>query len=238
MQIPPHPLVLGHRGAPREAPENTVRAFQVALEHGADGVELDVQPAADGTAVVIHDPTLERTSDGVGAVAALRWEEIEPLRAGGEPVPRLEQALAWAARTGAWLNVEVKSPGVEAEAVRVVRAAGLLERTFFSSFYPEVAAALRAEAPDGAVFFLTERWDPEVQSAVRSLGMDGVCLHHTIATPAALAWAHEAGLRTVAWTVDDPIRMDELFDGGVLGIITNLPALGVAARDRFRTRPR
>src|SRR5262245_3514397 len=100
------PLVLGHRGAPRAAPENTLRAFQLAMELGADGVELDVQPSADGVPVVLHDDTLDRTTDGSGDVATLPWARIAEARADGEPVPRLEQVVEWAADVGAFLNVE------------------------------------------------------------------------------------------------------------------------------------
>jgi glycerophosphoryl diester phosphodiesterase len=232
MRLPDRPLVLGHRGAPRAATENTLLAFRLALEEGADGVELDVQPAADGTPVVIHDATLERTTDSAGAVAAMEWAAIAGARAGGEPVPRLEEALAWAAAADAWVNVEVKSAGAEAASVAAVRAAGMMERVFFSSFYPEVVAALRREAPDGAVFLLTQLWDEEVRAGVRTLGVDGVCLHHPIATPDALAWLREAGLHAVSWTVDEPGRIEALFREGVMGIISNLPGVAVAARAR------
>jgi glycerophosphoryl diester phosphodiesterase len=228
VRIPDRPLVLGHRGAPRDAPENTLRALQVALDQGADGVELDIQPAADGTAVLIHDETLERTTDGVGTLARLTWEQISRHRAGGEPISRLEQAVQWARESGAWLNVEVKSPGIEQTAVRLAREAGILEHTFFSSFIPGIVQALRAEAPDAAVFFLTERWDHEVMEGVLAMRMDGVCLHHSIATAAALAWLRDHRLHAVVWTVDDPVRMRTLFDERVLGVITNLPALGFA----------
>jgi glycerophosphoryl diester phosphodiesterase len=234
VQIPAHPLVLGHRGAPREVPENTLRAFRLALEQGADGVELDVQPAADGVPVVIHDPSLDRTTDRTGSLAELGWDEIAGARAGGEPVPRLEEAVAWAADAGAWLNVEVKSPGAEAAAVRAVRAAGLMERTFFSSFLPGVVAALLAEGPDVTGLLLTERWDEEVMAGVRELGVAGVCLHHPLATGPALAWLRERGLHAVVWTVDDPARMRELFAEGVLAVISNLPAVAVAAREGSR----
>jgi glycerophosphoryl diester phosphodiesterase len=230
VQTPAKTLVLGHRGAPREAPENTMRAFEVALEQGADGVELDVQPAGDGTAVVIHDDRLDRTTDRHGPLAALTWGDIVGARSRGEPVPRLEQAVEWAVRSGAWLNVEVKSTGVEAESVRIVREAGLMERTFFSSFLPEVVTALRRAAPDGTVCYLTERWDAEVQAGVRMLGMDGVCLHHSIATPEAVAWLRDHRLHCVVWTVDDPQRMRELYEQGVLAIISNLPRLAAEVR--------
>jgi glycerophosphoryl diester phosphodiesterase len=223
-------LILGHRGAPREAPENTMRALRLAMERGADGVELDVQPSADGEGVVIHDPTLDRTTDHTGPLAALPWASIAEARAGGEPVPRIGEAAAWAAEAGAFLNVEVKSRGAEDASVRAVREAGMMERTVFSSFLPEIVRELGRVAPEAERYFLTERWDDEVRAGVRALGVRGVCPHHSIATAALLAELREAGLGVVVWTVDDPERIAELVRAGVRAVITNLPAIGVAAR--------
>jgi glycerophosphoryl diester phosphodiesterase len=223
-------LILGHRGAPREAPENTMRALRLAVEHGADGVELDVQPSADGVGVLIHDPTLERTTAAAGEVRTLPWSRLAVLRAGGEPLPRIEEAAAWAAETGVFLNVELKSRGAEAPAVEAVRSAGIMRLTVFSSFLPEIVAEVGRIAPEAERYFLTERWDDEVRAGVRALGVQGVCPHHTIATPAMLAELREMGLGAVVWTVDDPERIGALVREKVRAVITNLPAIGVAAR--------
>ncbi len=180
--------------------------------------------------MVIHDPTLERTTDRAGAVAALPWAEIGAARSGGEPVPRIEEVAAWAADAGAFLNVEIKSPGAERAAVEAVRSAGILRLTVFSSFHPEIVAEVGRIAPEAERYFLTERWDDEVREGVRALGVQGVCPHHSIATPALLAELRAAGLGAVVWTVDDPERIAQLVLEGVRAVITNLPAIGVAAR--------
>ena len=229
MNFPDRPLILGHRGSPARAPENTMLAFRLAREEGADGVELDVQPAADGAPVVIHDATLERTTDGAGAVASLAWAEVAAARSGGEPVPRLEEAARWAAESGAWLNVEIKSAGAEAAALAAVEGAGVLGRTFFSSFLPDVVARVGELAPHAARFLLAERWDDEARANALRLGVRGVCLHHPAATAGALAELNALGLEVVAWTVDDPARLRELLRAGVRAVITNHPARGVAA---------
>ena len=226
----PHPLILGHRGASAEAPENTMRAFRLALEQGADGVELDVQRSADGVPVVIHDPTLDRTTDGTGAVADLQWSAIARASSRGEPVPRLEEVAAWAAAEGAWLNVEIKARGGEAAAVDVIRAAGLMERTVFSSFDRDSVAAAGAVAPDATRYLLTETWDDAVIATARRIGAGGICLHGPLATPAALQRLGDESLPVVIWTVDDPARIAELLHAGVAAVITNRPAIGVAAR--------
>jgi len=207
-----------------------MRGFRRAVEVGADGVELDVQPSADQVAVVIHDATLDRTTDGTGSVPALPWESIAAARTGGEPVPRLEQAAAWAAESGAWLNVEVKSPGAEAAALAAIRDAGVMERTFFSSFLPEIVAEVGRLAPHATRYFLTKRWDNEVRAGVRALGVQGVCLHLPIATSEVLDELRREGLAAVVWTVDDPAEIRRLVRAGVRAVITNRPETGVAVR--------
>lgn len=230
MRLPTRPLVLGHRGAPREAPENTLAAFRRALALGADGVELDVQPAGDGTPVVIHDETLDRTTDGAGPLAARSWPALEGVRSRGEPLPRLQDAIRWAADAGAWLNLEIKAPGTEAAVLAALRQATLLERSFLSSFLPHVVERLRELDPDAACFLLTQRWDEEVLAWVHAAGVVGVCLHDPIATAPVLERLRREGLHAVVWTVDDPVRMRELFRAGVLGVISNLPGAAVEAR--------
>ncbi|HEX6751497.1 MAG TPA: glycerophosphodiester phosphodiesterase family protein [Longimicrobium sp.] len=231
--MPSHrrPLILGHRGAPREAPENTMRAFRLALEQGADGIELDVQPSADGVAVVLHDDRLDRTSDARGEVARMTWDEISAARAGGEPVPRLEDVAAWAAEADAFLNVEIKRPGIEAAAVEIVERAGRTDATLFSSFHPESVAEVRRLAPGAHCWLLTEVWTPEVLALARDLGVGGICLHDPLAAPAVLETLRAAKLGVVVWTVDKPGRIRALLRAGVMGVITNRPAAGVAARD-------
>src|SRR5688572_9302031 len=107
----PRPLILGHRGARHESLENTLASFSVALEQGADGVELDVRAARDGVPMVIHDESLDRTHEVPGRVAALDSGAL--MRLTNARLPTLEQTVAWAASSGAWLNIELKVAGVE-----------------------------------------------------------------------------------------------------------------------------
>lgn len=233
MSVPPLPrgLILGHRGASAEAPENTLQAFRLALEQGADGIEFDVQPSADGAPVVIHDDTVDRTTDGRGVVAALPWQALAVLDAGGgERVPRLEDVAAWAVQTRAWLNVELKAPGAEAASLQVLRATGLLERTVLSSFDPEVVARVGRLDPAARRFLLTERWDEPARGAVAACGAEGVCLEDRAATAEALRELAEAQLPVVVWTVDDARRIEQLLHAGVTAVITNVPARAVSVR--------
>jgi glycerophosphoryl diester phosphodiesterase len=230
MPSPSHrPLILGHRGASADAPENTMRAFGLALEQGADGVELDVRLSADGCAVVIHDATLERTTDGRGAVASLKWSEIAKVRSRGEPVPRLDEVAEWALSTGAWLNVEIKATGAEAETVRILRAADLMERTVFSSFDAASVAEVGRIAPDAARYLLTDRWDDDVIATARRVGAGGICLHEPLAAAGVLDRLESEALPVIVWTVDDPRRIAELIGRGVAAVISNRPAVAVEA---------
>jgi glycerophosphoryl diester phosphodiesterase len=226
----PHPLIFGHRGASAEAPENTMRAFRLALAQGADGVELDVQRSADGVPVVIHDPTLERTTDGEGPVSARTAAALAGVRSRGEPVPTLDEVARWAAEAGAWVNVEIKDPAATDAAVRVCRDAGIADRTVFSSFDAGTVRRVGEVAPDATRYFLTERWDGEVLAVVREIGAMGVCLERRAATPAALASLAAEALPAVVWTVDDPAEVRRLLEAGVRAVISNVPALAVAAR--------
>lgn len=227
-----HTLVLGHRGAPLEAPENTLRAFRLALRQGADGVELDVQRSRDGVPVILHDPTLQRTTDAAGVIAEMEWAEIARAHAGGtESVPRLEDVLAWAATEDAWLNVELKAHGIGTVCVRLVREADRAQRTIFSSFHADVVEELTRTAPDLRTFLLTETWDTGVLAEARRVRAAGVCLHDAAADGAALAELRRERLPVIVWTVDDPTRVAALAAAGVLAIITNRPAAVRTALD-------
>ena len=207
-----------------------MRAFRLALEEGADGVELDVQPSADGVPVVLHDDTLDRTTDATGDVSTLPWARIAEARAGGEPVPRLEEVVAWAAESGAFLNVELKRPGAEAAAVEAIARAGLRGRTVFSSFSTASVAEVRRLDPEATCYFLSEGRAGLAMAVARQLGASGVCLAARRSTPAALAEVRRAGMAAIVWTVDRPYRIRGLLAEGVRGIITNLPALAVQVR--------
>jgi glycerophosphoryl diester phosphodiesterase len=212
-----------------------MRAFRLALEQGADGIEFDVQPRADGVPVVIHDETVDRTTSGSGAVAAMSWRELAALDAGGgEGIPSLEDVVAWAARSGAWLNVELKAPGAEAASLEILRRHGLLERTIVSSFDAEIVAEVGRL--DGGVrrFYLTERWDAAARAARAACGAGGVCIEGRAATQPVLRELAAAGLPVVVWTVDDPGRIAALLRAGVTAVISNHPGRVASVRATLR----
>jgi glycerophosphoryl diester phosphodiesterase len=231
LDLPGRTLILGHRGAPFEAPENTFGGFRLAVEHGADGVELDVQRSADGAPVVIHDLTLDRTTDGTGEVRSRTWAELAGLSAGpGEPLRRLGEVADWAAGAGVWLNVELKGEGTEAATLASLERAGVLERCIVSSFLPTVVLEVGRLAPGVRRALVTEFWDDTVAGLVRDSGAGGVCIHRGLATPERLAELAAAGLSVVVWTVDDPAEVRTLLRAGVAAIITNDPLRAVQAK--------
>ena len=152
--------ILGHRGANRRAPQNTVPAFRAAVEHGADGVEFDVQMSADGVLVICHNFTVDATSNGTGRIDELTFEELRALEFGswfsaefaGTQIPTLEEVLD-CVKDMEVLNVEIKPARkqrdeVVRKTVETVRAYGLTEKTVFSSFDFNIVRALKDLDPD------------------------------------------------------------------------------------------
>ena len=226
------PLIIAHRGASGTCPENTLVAFARAAALGAHMVELDVQLTRDGAVVVMHDWTLERTTDGSGAVCDRTLAEIRGLDAGawfgsafrGTRVPTLAEVLA---AVGLPVNVELKpvgDDGLEARALAVVESAGALARVVFSSFDAGALERLRACAAGATLAVL---WDAgPVADAVgraRRVGARALHLRKDRTTPDALAAAAAAGLPVRAWTVNERGEMDRLVAAGVEGIFTDFP---------------
>jgi glycerophosphoryl diester phosphodiesterase len=244
---PRTPLVLGHRGAAADAPENTLAAFELALEQGADGIELDVTLTADGAPVVIHDDTLERTTNGHGPVGALTLAELKTLEAGypakfgqrfrGLRVPTLSEVFQ-AAGEPAIVQVEIKhdrSRGrqLAQRVVEVIRERGREGRVLISSFQFSSLGRVKALDPDLPVALLYQRPSCGPRLAKLLAGRLPHEAHNPSAerlTAADIAWYHERGLRVNAWTVDDEAEMRRLFAGGVDGLITNRPDLAMRVR--------
>lgn len=233
-------LIIAHRGARRGAPENTMAAFRLAAEMGADGLELDTQLCKDGEAVVIHDFTVDRTTDGRGRVKDFALAELQALDAGGwyaaqfagQRVPTLAQVLHELGPR-LTLNIELKtvtlrSDGLEAEVVRLVEDTGMLHRVIVSSYNPVALWRVRRlnrfmsigllYAPDQPRY-LRNRWlQPLVRPAALHPRWDTVDQH-------MVAAAHDQGLKVIPWTCDEPDAMRRLAGWGVDAVITSRPDL-------------
>ncbi|MEW6031701.1 MAG: glycerophosphodiester phosphodiesterase [Bacillota bacterium] len=220
------PLILGHRGLPGALVENRVEGFLAALAAGADGVELDVQLAADGVPVVIHDSGLERTTGRPGRVADVGSGELARLG-----VPRLETVLD-VLPTEAVLNVEIKDftprdRGLERSVVALVKVRKAEGRVLFSSFNPLALARLRRLDP---ALYAAQLTAPGYLRALR-LGYlrrpNAVHPHLSELTPARLAAWRRRGRRVIAWGADTEKGLAEALAWDLDGIITDRPAEAV-----------
>ena len=239
------PLVLGHRGASAEAPENTLAAFRRAIDLGADGFELDVWRCGSGEAVVIHDPDATRTGQSPRRVsrtslALLRELDVgrwrgEPFR--GERIPTLAEVLE--AFPSAVVNVELKSGrvpdlGLAREVARTLRQHRAEPRVVVSSFSAALLAAFRVLAPGVAAGYLVAPgtlWQARAAAAVLLLRPAAIHPARQLATPARVeAWGR-SGLRVLVWTVDDPADVERLAALGVAAVVSNVPGL---AREAVR----
>ena len=229
------PLIWGHRGASSEAPENTLAAFRLALEQGADGVELDAQRCGSGEVVVLHDESLGRTARFSGLVGETPYAVIRRLDAGrGERVPLLAEVLEAFPRL---VNVELKCEraddrGLTAEVVKVVREARASDRVLLSSFNPLCLARARLlarEIPRALLFESEQEWPLRSALAAPALAVAALHPEHVLATPERVRRWRARGYAVACWTVDDPELAGRLWESGVAGLITNRPAALLAA---------
>ena len=243
----PRPIIFAHRGDLAHAPENTLPAFQQAIQKGADGVELDVKLTADGHVIVIHDSTVDRTTDGKGRVASLPLEAIRKLDAGkwfnekfaGTKVPLLEEVFEVVGKDK-MINIELKDYTVSHDGL-VEKVCELIKRhdnhnqILFSSFFPstlKVAAQALPEIPRGLLAMpgLLGLW-------TRSFGFmfgDYQALHPHIASTSReqMQRAHRLKRRVHVWTVNKPEEIIQLKEWGVDGIITDDPQTAVRVLGR------
>jgi glycerophosphoryl diester phosphodiesterase len=240
------PAIVAHRGASSTHPENTLPAFEEALRVGAPIVELDVRLSADGVPVVMHDPTVDRTTDGSGAVSELTARELATLDAGrpDEPatVPSLAEVLELVSGRAA-VALEIKNlpaePGFEPDREPAVEAAlAEVERTRFEgpvlvvSFNPSSIEASRAISPEVPTGFLTtELVDPHEALRYAVAAGHAMVLPGTRSLipvgPAFVQDVHAAGLRIGTWTVDDPEVVRRLLDWGTDAVASNDPAMAL-----------
>ena len=239
------PLRFAHRGASARAPENTLAAFREAVRLGADAVECDVHLSRDGVPVILHDDTVDRTTDGRGAVARLTLAEIRRLDAGawfasrfrGERVPTLEETLDFA-RGRCGLNLEIKGPdrgrrapdaadprAAAAAVARVLRRSRYRDYLVLSSFSAEAILALRAALPRARLGLLASRSLRGVRSLHRRAGLHALHPHVRLASRRRVRLARDLGLRIYFWTVNDAALARRLLLLGCDGLMTDDPAL-------------
>jgi glycerophosphoryl diester phosphodiesterase len=232
----PYPYWIAHRGAGKLAPENTLAAFRLGARYGYRMFECDAKLSADGTVFLLHDATLERTTNGSGLGGQRTWSELSQLDAGswhtpqyaGEPPCSLAALARFCLAGGFALNIEIKpTPGLERETgAEVARQAaqlwsGAAVPPLLSSFKPEALAGARASAPHLPRALLLDAWsDGWLQTAV-SLGCCAIVAHHRLYDTPSVAKIGAAQMRCLSYTVNEAAHVQALQALGIDGIITD-----------------
>jgi len=251
------PWIIAHRGASAHAPENTLAAFQMAIEAGADGIEFDVRLAADGVPVVIHDANLERTGMRHGVVAEMKSKELGELEVGSwfnakfpkkaspafanETVPTLESSLKLFEKFDGMIYIELKGDRDFRALARAVCSeienSSLLPRIIVKSFKLALIPEIRHHLPDvatAALFspdimkFLRRR--RHILAAARQFGASQISLHKSLVTRSLMDRANLANIPVTVWTADNPRWINRCRNLGIGALITNDPGKMIAAQ--------
>ena len=232
----PYPRWIAHRGAGKLAPENTLAAFRLGAQHGYRMFECDAKLSSDGVPFLMHDATLERTTNGRGIGGDLPWSALAQLDAGawhsrahaGEPLPTLENLARYCIANGFFLNIEIKpTPGLEEKTGEVVGALsarlwqGQAVQPLLSSFKPEALAGARTTAAHIPRALLLDTLWQGWWDVARELGCAAIVCNHALWDRALVAQVQGAGLRTLSYTVNDDWAAQRLIDLGTDGIITD-----------------
>lgn len=233
------PLIFGHRGARAYAPMNTIPAFELALEQGAQGVELDVYLSADSEIVVIHDDTVDATTDGAGEVRTKTLAELKDLDAGawfapeyaGTCIPTLDEVFE-AIGQRAWVNVEIKSTtedtdGIESAVAECLTRHQMQERVIVSSFNPYALRRFRDIMPQVPLGYLYHpAWD--TRALMHNITYEAYHPYYDIIDETLMQQANRAGHMVNTWTINDPDEALRLHQLGVHTFITDNPDTLVA----------
>jgi len=232
----PYPKFAAHRGAGKLAPENTLAAFRLGYAHGYRMAEFDVKLSADGVSFLLHDGTLDRTTNLRGRADALTWRELSLLDAGGwhspryagEPLPSLAAIARWSHAHDVAVNIEIKpTRGRERETGAAVALdaqtlwAGAHVMPLLSSFSEATLDAAREAVPELPRAWLTEELPADWRERVTSLRCIAIDVKHTLLTRERVDEFRTAGLRIATWTVNDPQRAREFIEWGVDTVITD-----------------
>jgi glycerophosphoryl diester phosphodiesterase len=232
----PYPRIVAHRGGGSLAPENTLAAIETGVRLGHRMIEFDVKLAQDGQIFLLHDDTLDRTSNGWGVAGDLPWEKLVTLDAGnwystafrGEKLPLLSEVADRCAQHGLMANIEIKpTTGAEEETGKVVASAARLlwegqpVPPLLSSFSTEALAAAQQAVPELPRGLLLDEWDENWQALTTQLGCVSLHINHQVLTQARTEALKAAGLRILVYTVNSPERARLLLSWGVDCICTD-----------------
>jgi glycerophosphoryl diester phosphodiesterase len=216
-------LRIGHRGAAGHAPENTLAAVQKGIELGVDFVEIDVRRTADDALVALHDPTVNRTTNGKGRVDSLSLRELRTFDAGnGERIPTVEEVLKTAAgRAG--LMLELKIAGVAHLAVQAVRKLRFDNPVIYASFLHHELLSVREAAPEAALMVLFDRLPRTAVAYAMQYRPHYIGLRHDTANRRIVEAFHGENLQIWVYTANSPGHISRVLSLGVDGVISNFP---------------
>ncbi len=243
--------IFAHRGASAYAPENTLEAFQLAMNQGADGIELDVQLTKDGELVVIHDETIDRVSDGKGAVRDYTLEELKKISVSNHfeqypdvKIPTLREVLELVKPGTMEINIELKTgifwyPEIERKVLELVKEEGMEDRIIYSSFNHYSVQKIKELSPEAETAYLIGDVMLDVAAYTKNTGIKGLhpALFH-VKMADFLKEYKESGIALRVWTVNEKDQIRWLIDEGVDAVITNYPDRGLEARDEAEAESR
>lgn len=215
--MPHRPEIIAHRGASRERPENTLSAFDRAQTLGADAVELDVHRTADGWLVVHHDPTVS-ASGSVTTIQSLTLAELGTFRAGGEPIPTLDEVVA---RVAGQMRIYCELKGANTSGLAAPLLAPLGERAAVHSFDHRMIAESARSHPAVPRGVLESSYHVDPGSALRDVRARDLWQYESLIDQALVDVVHKMGGRVIAWTVNQPARAEMLASLGVDAICTD-----------------
>lgn len=236
-------IKIGHRGAAGHEPENTIRSFVKAIKLGADAIEFDVRLSADKKVVVIHDATVDRTTNGRGLVNNFSYEELRRFDAGkGEKIPTLEQVFGILGKGNPWgwkpfFNIELKECGMEKEVLSLIERYHLIDSVVISAFDMfenepgdtsrwDNLFALKQSEPDLRIALLAERQETPgiaIYLAANLGKIYAINPSRKIVTQRMIENAHEKGVKIFVWTVNHPSEIVRIKALGVDGIFSDYP---------------
>ena len=243
----PEVKVIAHRGGSHLAPENTMAAFKNAIKLGVDMIEIDVEQTKESVVVVIHDATVDRTTNGTGAVDTLSWDYVKSLNASqswkgdnykDEKISTLDEVLELLKGTGVTLLIEIKEgseryPGIEKRTVDAIQKFNAYSWAIVQSFNKKAIDRVKQDDENIKTFYLLGRSNfrdyynkirrEKEQNPSLKFNYDGLAVSYKAWSKQSLDSVKQMGLETYAWTVGDTLAMKELIDNGITGIITDDP---------------
>lgn len=238
--------IIAHRGASGYAPENTMPAFEMALDMNAEGIELDVHTTKDGEVVVIHDHTIDRTSDGEGLVGGFTLDELRKFDYGswygdefkGVTIPTLREVLELLRDWNGLLNIEIKSgpiiyEGIEQKVIDLIEEYEMADRIIISSFNHYSLRDIKKIDPSIKIGLLYGAGLVEPWIYAKRLNAEALHPSYHNIIPELVEGCHENGIQLNPYTIDREQDIERMINAGVDGIITNYPDRALAVRDRI-----